>query len=70
MPFWQPFLAAGERFVKNTSSSKILLIRLKPCNSALGQPLSKRLSESDWVDPLNQHRWRGQWLAMVMMFAG
>ncbi len=68
MLFWPPFLTAGTQFVKNTSSIELnnymlnLLIRIKPCDRTLGQPLWKRLPASDWADPLIPCHRRGEWL--------
>jgi hypothetical protein len=45
-----------------------LLIRIKPHNSTLGQPLRMAAHALDWGDSLNQRRWGGKRLTTVMMF--
>jgi hypothetical protein len=47
-----------------------LLICIKPCKSALGQPLRMAAHVLDWGDSLNQCRRGGKRLTMVMMFVG
>ncbi len=47
-----------------------LLIRIKPHNSTLGQPLRMAAHALDWGDSLNQCRRGGKRLTMVMMFVG
>ncbi len=47
-----------------------LLIRIKSCNSALGQPLRMAAHALDCGDSSNQCRRVGKRLTMVMMFVG
>ena len=47
-----------------------LLIRIKPHNSTLGQPLQMAAHALDWGNSLNQCRRGGKRLTMVMMFVG
>jgi hypothetical protein len=59
MPIWQPFLTAGERFVKNRSTCRIKLMThliyqiIKPSLCALSQPLWMAAHASDWGDSTN-----------------
>ena len=71
MPFWPPFAMAGERLVKNSSSSRIKLISLLVyCLTTLGQPLRMAAHASDWGVLLNQCRRGCKQVTMVMMFVG
>jgi hypothetical protein len=60
MPFRQPFLMAGERFIENTISCRIESIYIKPRQRALGQTLRMAVHASDWGDSLKRRHRGGE----------
>jgi len=77
MPFWPPFLTAGEQFVKNTSSCRNKLITVVfyqikqnparvPSANPCGWPLTHQIGAILWINSIGG----GKRLTMVMMFVG
>jgi hypothetical protein len=77
MPFWPPFLTACERFVENTSSSRINLIKqllysfiLNQAKTFLPNPFQRGFPRPIWRIQRNHAVGGANSTTMVVMFVG